>query len=530
MGITTTNKALKNNFYPRGLFPAVGSSGVAMLLLSFHSGAADWTITPTLDLKETYTDNVRLSRDNEKSDFVTQVNPGIYLVGEGPRLKVNTRYVMQNLLYANDSDENATNHQLDARANAELLEDMFFIDAKGSIAQRSISSFGPQSTDNTNITSNRTNVKTYSISPYLLNHFQNFATSEVRYTHDSVSTTGSGSTVSSGLSDSQADRILMRLASGSDFRKLGWGLNYNKQRIDFDNGQTVDMETYGGDLSYLITPHFKLIATGGYEKNNYLSIGENPAGNYWTAGFAWNPSQRTNIAANAGRRFFGNTVSIKADHRSRLSVWNVSYNEDVTTTRSEFLLPATVDTELFLDRLWTSIIPDPIIRQQVVETFIRDNGLPTSLADSVNFLSNRFFLQKRLQASVAFTGVRNTVVLSAFDVKRDAQTAQTADSALLGTSDLSLADSTKQIGGNVLWSRKISPLTSANFSAAYSKTTAPETGREVEDKTFKVGLTKQLQPKVNGTIELRHKEQDSNQNSSLAYKENSISALINIRF
>ena len=41
-----------------------------------------------------------------------------------------------------------------------------------------------------------------------------FADAEVRYTHDSVSTSGRGSSISTGLSDSTSDRILLRLNSG----------------------------------------------------------------------------------------------------------------------------------------------------------------------------------------------------------------------------------------------------------------------------------------------------------------------------
>lgn len=530
---TATTKVPKNTYYRRGLFPVVGSSAMAMLLLSFHSSAADWTITPTLDLKETYTDNVRLTRDNEKSDFITQINPGISLSGMGPHLKVDTRYVMQNIFYVEESSHNATNHRLLANANAELLNDLFFVDAKASISQQNISSFGPQTTDNTNITNNSTNVKTYSISPYLLNHFQNFASSELRYTHDSVSTDGTGSAVSSGLSNSQSDKILMSLRSGTDFRMLGWGLNYNKQRIDFDSGQTVDLETYGGDLRYLITPHFGLTATGGEEKNNYLSLnGKSSGGPYWTAGFEWNPSQRTSIAANAGQRFFGPTYLLKADHRSRRTFWSVSYNEGITTTRDQFLLPATINTADFLAKSpsFVAAFPTEAERLAAAEIFISANGLPSSLADPVNLLTNRFFLQKSLRASVSITGARSTVVLSLFDIKREAQTSQAADSALLGSSNLSLFDSTKQVGVSALLNRRISPLTNANISAAYTRTSSPATGREDNFKTLRIGLTRQLQPKANGTIELRHNELDSNQGSSLGYKENSILASVNIRF
>ncbi len=529
----TTTKVPTNTFSHRSLFPFVGSSATVMLLLSFHSGAADWTITPTLGLKETYTDNVRLTHDNKQSDFITQINPGISLTGTGPHLTADARYVMQNIFYVEENNHNATNHRLNANANAELLDDLFFVDAKASIAQRSISSFGPQTTDNTNITNNSTNVKTYSISPYLLNHYQNFASSELRYTHDSVSTTNSGSAVSSGLSNSQSDKILMSLRSGTDFRILGWGLNYNKQRIDFNSGQTVDLESYGGDLRYLITPHFGLTASGGEEKNNYLSLaGKSSGGPYWTAGFEWNPSQRTSIAANAGKRLFGNTSSLKADYRSRRTYWNVRYDEGITTTRGQFLLPATIDTAAFLANSpeFVAAFPTEAERLAAAEAFISANGLPESLGGSVNLITNRFFLQKSLRASVSITGVRNTVVLSLFDIKRDAQTSQSSDSTLLGTSDLSLLNSTKQVGVNALWNRRISQRTSANFSAAYTRTSSPATGREDNYKRLRIGLTRQLQSKVNGTIELRHNELDSNQGSSLGYKENSILASVNIIF
>ncbi|OAJ69567.1 hypothetical protein A7976_04975 [Methylobacillus sp. MM3] len=500
-----------------------------MLLLSLQAHAVEWEFTPTLQLKETYTDNVRLSNTNEESDFITQVNPGISIVGLGPHLRFNTRYVMQNLLYAKESDRNATNHQLNANGNAELLPDHLFVDAQASISQRSTSSFGPQSEDNTNITNNRTNVETYSFSPYLLHHFKDLADAELRYTRDSVSTSGSGSSISTGLQDSTSDRILLRLTSGDDFQTLGWGLNYNKQRIDFDSGQQVDQVTYGGDLRYRLSRKFSLIANGGYEKNDYLSITGDSGGSFWKAGFDWTPSRRTSVEALAGKRYYGDSYSLKASHRSRRTAFNVSYSEDVTTTRDQFLLPAAVDTAALLDQLWTSAIPDPIVRQQVVAAFISQNGLPESLADSVNFLTNRFFLQKRFQASMTVTGVRNTGVLSLFHTRREAQTAQSSDSALLGVSDFSADDNIKQQGVQAQWIRDIGPRTSANLGISLIKTKAVTTGREDEEKTLKLGVTKELLSNIRGALEFRRRDRDSTQDGS-EYKENALTASVYITF
>lgn len=521
---TTTAKVTKNKHCRRVMFPAVFPAAAAMLLLSSHSVATEWKITPSLDLKETYSDNIKLApQGNEKSEFVTQINPGVSLTGTGPRLKVNARYGMQNLVYAEENSRNTTRHQLNAGANAELVDDLFFLDGKASISQQNISSFGPQTTDNVNITDNISETRTYSISPYLRQRFDGFASSELRYTHDSVET-GTG-----GLFASQSDRILFGLNSGTAFKTLGWGLKYNKQIIDNSSARTVEMETVSGNLGYLISPKLSLTATGGYEKNNYLSIRGKPEGSFWTAGFSWAPAERTSVIASAGRRFFGSTYSLTANHRTRKTAWSLGYSEDITTTRDQFLVPVTIDTASFLNQLWAASIPDPVMRQQIVDAFILDTGIPTSLSEPVNYFTNRFFLQKRLQASVALNGMKNTLVFSMFNMLREAQTSQEMDSALLGTSNLALNDNTRQTGVNALWNWRISPLTSANMSAGYTRTSSPATDRKDDFKSIRLGLTRKFQPKLNGSLDFRHNRRDSNQSGS-DYSENAITASLFMRF
>lgn len=520
---TTTVNVKKHQHHQKTLLSAIFSAVTAILLTPSHGLAAEWQFTPTLDLKETYSDNIRLAPSgSEKSDFVTQINPGIALTGTGPRLKVNARYGMQNLVYADEGNRNTTRHNLNARANAELLDDFFYLDANGSVSQQNISAFGAQSADNANVTDNLTETRTYSLSPYLRHRFGSLASSELRYTHDSVDA-GTG-----GLLTSQADRILFNLNSGTAFKTLGWGLNYNKQEIDYSD-RTIDLETYSGSLRYVISPRLSLNATSGHEKNNYLSIGGAPEGPFWSAGFTWTPAERTNITASAGKRFFGSTYAFKANHRTRKTAWSLSYSEDITTTRDQFLLPATIDTADFLNQLWTSSIPDPAMRQQIVDAFIRDAKLPASLSDSINYFTNRYFLQKRLQASVALNGIKNTLVLSTFNTLREAQSAQEIDSTLLGSNSLSLNDETRQTGANLLWNWRITPRTSSNMNVGYAKTISLSTDREENTKSIRFGLTRQFQPKLNGSLDFRHIQRDSNLSGS-DYRENAITASLNMRF
>jgi uncharacterized protein (PEP-CTERM system associated) len=521
-----------NNFYHWRLFPVACSTAATMLLLSFQSGAAEWNITRTLSVSETYSDNVDLDPSADAvSGFITQVTPGISVTGTGSHLKVDAKYGLRASHYSSGDNNSDIAHLLNANANAELVDDLFFVDAKASISQQLISAFGAQSTDGTNNNNNTTDVKTYSISPYLRHHFRNFADMETRFTHDSVSS-GSG-----GMEDSTGDKINIRLTSGSDFSTLGWGLSFFKQRLDY-SGQTnvnsgdqlSNSEKYSADLRYRLTPQFSLTGTGGYQKYDYNSIdGNNPQGSFWTAGFDWKPSQRTSIAANAGQMYTGNTYFADISHRARRTLLTLNYNQSVSTSRDQFLAPVSFDTASYYNQLWTSIIPDPVARQQAVEAYISANGLPPTLLEPVNFFSNQYNEYKTLRASVAFTGVRNNIVFSLFSSKTKALSDQAGTGSVSGPIDLQANQDSDQVGANALWNLRMSSTMDANLSATISRSTSNETDQQDDYKILRLGLTKKLLPKVNGRVELRHNEDDSNLPDN-SYEENAVTASIQITF
>lgn len=501
-------------------FPAVCSAASVFLLLSQQAIAADWKLTPSLDLEETYSDNIGLApRGSEKSDWVTQVQPGISLIGTGSHLKAHVNYGMQSLFYANDSSPSTINHQLNAGANAELLDKFLFLDGSASISQANISLLGPLTTNNINVTGNRADVRTYSISPYLRHSFDTLASSELRYTHDAVSTS------SGGLSSSKADSMLFSLNSGSAFRTLGWGLSYNGQRTDSTNVPTVTSQTTTGSLRYMVSPKFSLTATSGYEKFDYLSIGALPEGSFWSAGFAWDPLDRTSIAASVGRRYFGQTHQVTASHRTRNSVWSLGYNEDITTSRNQFLSPTT-DTATFLNQLCLAAI-DPVSCQQDVANAINTGAIPAFLPFATNYFTNQYFLQKRLQASVALNGAKSTVLFTLFNSSRKSQTSSVLDSVLLGTGSLTLNDNTRQLGGSALWNWRISPRTSAHISAEYTRNSL--SSQTDYDKALRLGMTRQIQPKLSGSVEFRRLMHDSTLSSS-DYIENAATASLLMTF
>lgn len=522
--VTTATDAVGRSTNTKRPLPVVWTLASAALLPLQYAAAADWTFTPSIDLRETYSDNVALAQAGaEKTDFVTEVTPRISLTGIGPYLKLNATYALHNYLYAHESGNARTRQQLNASGNAELIDEWLFVDGTASRSPQSISPFGPQLTDPSSLTTNRTEVTTYSVSPYLRHRFENLASSELRYTRDSVSTN------TGGLLDSHSDRFLGRLTSGPALREIKWGVQYDQQKIEYDNAATVDTSVFSGNLRYLISPLYSLTAAAGYEKHDYASSIGNSKGRFWSVGAAWTPSQRTMIEGSAGKRFYGDTFALSGTHYTRHTIWSLNYQEDITTARSQFMLPVTTDTSSFLDQLWSASIPDPVTREQFIASFIRDTGLPSALTLPVNSFTDRVFLQKSLQGSVAINGARNTVLFGVFNTLRKPQTSPSTDDTAPGATGAATDVDTRQVGAHALWQWRITPRTNAHVDAVYSRVSSSITDRRDHNLTTRVAMTKQFQPKVHGGLEWRRQRQRSNVNGG-DVTENALTAYVQMGF
>ncbi len=510
----------EDSYQGQALFLIICPTIIAIFLFfSSVADAAEWSVNPRLTIRETYTDNVRLGSGfrgagSKQDDFITEINPGLSVTGLGRRVNVNAFYTMNNLIYARNKDLTRIRHQLNAKATTEIIEDLFFLDGNALMFQQNTTLLGPQAIDNTNVTGNRTSVRAYNISPYLRHRFQNFASTELRYAHGIVE---SGA---NGLRNSQRNSVLLNLNSGDSFKILTWGLNYSYQRIHFDGntiraGRNVELERSIANFRYNITPRFGLTATGGYERNSFVSIRGNPSSPTWSAGFAWLPNERTDISASAGQRFFGDTYAAQVNHRTRSTTWSASYNEDITTFNQQAQLGTTFGTSV-IDTLPVSGLPNTFLSA--------DNLLSTN-----NFLTNRLFLQRRLQASVTVNGARNTVSLRVFNMSRKAFSPADLDIDLLGIENVLLLNNTRQTGGNVSWSYRFSPRTSVNMNASFIRFKFFSVNRIDDNQILMMSLIRQFQPNLTGVFQLRRIQRDSNREGN-DFNSNSVIASLNMNF
>lgn len=465
---------------------------------------ADWTVTPAVTLRETYTDNVALASGvPEEGRFVTELTPRISMLHRGRRLQTAIDYSKHLYLYSGErpAGTGSSSQQLQASATAELIDELLTLNGRAAIGQQAISAFGPQVQDNGYATANRAEVRTYSLSPSLQHRFGAVAVAQLRYSHDRVESNNGA------LGNSGGNNVQAAVSSGPMFRQVGWGLNYSRQRVHDTISMGSGSDSLNAQLSYNYSPQLSFNMNGGRESYDFApqpGAEDSNSGKNWGLGLSWVPSTRTQVQFSAGRRQFGDTYFLKAVHRSRSTVWSANYNDSITTTRAEFLQSGLVSTAALLDQLFTPHIPDAAARAQAVAAYIKVNGLPPTLANSVNYFTNRYILQRQFQLGAAFNTARSTLMLSLYDNRREALSQINVDDALLGQGSRTINDNTRQTGVNAGMNWRISSRSGINLNTSYARSRSLSADHGQVSRSVSLSLTRQFPQKLSGALEVRH--------------------------
>jgi hypothetical protein len=234
------------------------------------------------------------------------------------------------------------------------------------------------------------------------------------------------------------------------------------------------------------------------------TLGNRTAGPSYLAGFVWTPTSRTSIDARFGHSYLGRTGSLMAVQRNRHLVSRVTYTDQVTTTRAQFLLPAAIDTAAMLDRLFSSTIPDPIERAQAVQAYMAATGLPPSLANNINYLSNRYMREKRLQAAYIYKHAAQRDVAGGVPVRAHRAVAAAERQRTAGQpADVAERQRAPERRRRQL---RLPPVGAqpVTAGASASRSTSIGTGIDMPSHTLRLGYTRQFDRKTRAIVELRH--------------------------
>lgn len=527
--MSPTNHTKNSCNYRALLFLATYSTATALLLsLPSDSDAGDLVISPNMTTELIFTDNVRLAPKGDpdkEADFVTRLVPGIYGKYTSRRFSGEVDYRLINVVFQNNTEQNRTLHNLNAKGTGELLDDFFFVDGAVRMTQLNRSLLGRQG-DDVNLTGNLANIRQYSVSPYVRRRFGGTATTELRYAR--ILTDSDSST---SFFNSQTNSYTGSVLSGTDFQILQWGLNYTRQDIDFDlRNDSVRLESGVANARYNLTKRFALTGAGGYENNTFGGGSTNkPKGARWAAGFIWAPTPRTSIEASAGQRFFGDTYFADASHQTRLFAMNARYKEDINSAWNILNVENTGNTITVLTALFTAQAPpgtDPAEIGQLVQLLISELGLPSNLAFASNFLTNRFFLQKSFETSLGLNTAKNTVLVRVFHTTRTPIDNRPLLDAVLGGG---LLANVKQNGVNVLWSLAISPRTRINANFLYNRLLFRAINRRDQVKVYTFSVSRDLTENIFGLLSYRRNDRTS-EDTTVEYTENRFTASVSMRF
>lgn len=493
---------------------------IALLLWQPTLFAAQWQVHPRLMLAETYSDNITLAPPgSEETDFVSQINPGVFLRGQGGRVKLNINYTLQNTIYANDGNRNASNHQLGAKGNAELVKDIFFVDASSSISQQIVNAEGRVGLDNLNV-GNTANVFTYGLSPYLKLRFDNYADGELRFSDDHVENQ------SSSISDAELQQYTAHLNNGSRFSRLHWNADYQQRDLIRSSNNDAHYESANADISYNLFSAWSILIQGGYEDNNLSSVANTYNGSWWSAGLEWAPSRHFSASATAGKNNRDATLSLRPNDRTSLDVgysnrdvglvrgpswnaslshytrhttWRGSYTEESTTVQT---LQVTSQQFFALVDSQGNLIIDP------------NTGLPVILVRNVFSLTDEDFIRKRGQLSISINTGKSDIVLSVFDEQRT----------------YSLSNNSEEVAGtNDSWTWRFKPRTSLMIGGGWQRRNPPGTDQHDDLWNGSIGLIHTVSRKVNGSLEYSHLQNNTYVTNG-GYRENRVTVRVNMRF
>ena len=487
--------------------------GIGLGCLAAPVMAGEWTISPTISITETATDNVGQAEKNRSSDLISNISPGINIAGTGDRVKLRFNYQMNNLFYANDSSRNNIQHALNALGTLEALENWFYIDANASISQQNLSAFSgsTNSSVDTNNSSNTTETTTYKISPYFKGTLGMVADYQLRY---NLARTSSDSGIGNNTETRGFNGRLAGINRGSIF---GWALDGSTQKNQFDRGRDTESDLLRGTLTYQYDPQFRVSLIGGRESNNYSSTGRE-SHTIKGAGFDWAPTDRTLLSVSREDRFFGNSDSITFTHRTAGTAWKYRQTKDAHTSTDQ----SSGSDGTYLD--WINSIPVTQRLPALLDLLSRGVSLTAQLPGG--FLTNGVTLQQRRELSFALIGVRNTVTFAATGSETENFSGGIGSGWFTGT-DFATLNNVKQKGLSVNWSHKLTGLSS--LTGSVSRLTSKGSGTtslQTDENLYTINFITQLGPKTTAGLGARRVEVDGSSN----YTENAITGTFSHRF
>lgn len=276
-----------------------------LITINGQAIAETWRVLPSISVDEKWTDNAFSSSSDKKADWITTVKPGISINGNGKRLNLGVDYSLAYDRYAAQDSLDGLRHQGLVSANAEVVEETLFLDARGAVHEQVINPTAAVTAGDRTAASNRTRVASYSLGPTLRHRFGPWASGQLRYRHDEtkyLSASGGSNAAGGNLPDSAGDTARLTVRSGEEFDRMLW--QYDADGSHSSGGADLTQTSNTATGEFRLDREWGVLSHVGYDSLSGAGVDSDRLGGvFYGAGLHWTPSPRSDVRAQVGRRY-----------------------------------------------------------------------------------------------------------------------------------------------------------------------------------------------------------------------------------
>lgn len=465
--------------------------GIASSFGSAH--AEGWRLSTSASVQMIVSDNINFSPVAPSSDVLTEVTPTIDLRRRSPRLKLNANYSPRMMYYADDTFPSRIANNMSANGSFEVVDDLFFLDAKASQTQRRRSVFNAQPNLLNSTLGDSTETRVFSLSPSMRG--------TVRL--GDIATWKSSYTIARSESSRREGALTTRTFSGTlqgAPATLSWKGVLSSRVTDSGNANNSERESIVGSLIYKPDVQIELTGRYGYEKS---TIGNRRDGATYGGGLDWRPSQRTALSLDYDERPYGSTANYKLSHRLPRTAFNAAYTRNIVS-RIDTLLEGSGLEDLYETLAFVepyASIADPEERRDAIRADALAGRIPGYGSLDSPILTDREYRRSRWSLGVVHTGARNTLSFTMYQSTNDSGIGSGGGSL---TGDFAEASVIVQKGWTIGLSHRLSPVSSLNFSLNSFDTSGRVTARTTTERNvFNATYSTALGAYTSGSIGLR---------------------------
>ncbi len=365
-----------------------------------------WTISPSVTVQESITDNVRLVPTGREADLISAVTPDLSVSGQTRRLNMSLDANLTYDKYLNATDMDGIQYGVSGYGNADLVDQLLFLDLRSAIDVQYLTRNGITSAIARVLPNNQAEVLNNSVSPYLRHSFGDWASGELRYTLASVDYANASAGMpaspaaslaqAANLANSLTNEYTVGLHSGPEFGRFSWGLDGDYNQSSYSAQRQIDQTTETAAIEYAVVRGIGLIGKLGYDayKDNGI-LGMDTANPSWRLGLHLTPGPRSSLTVEAGRRFGGaywaGNLYYKFSPTLRLDA-----SHDIAQTTQQAQLSAALN----------NLVPNSLGRLVSPIT-----GLPASPNQQLFSYTSQSYLQKTSRATLSGQRGLTTVVV-----------------------------------------------------------------------------------------------------------------------